>query len=98
MTAGAPMDRAGVGGSVGTGDRGEKLIDEDSGAGGRGFPTATPDHEQPTPDQERTAPEHEPAAAERSPAAGEPALAPDGPAPDLSRVNPGDGPGESPGQ
>jgi hypothetical protein len=41
MSGGGPMDRTGVGDSLGVGDRGEPLNDHDTGAGGEGFPTAT---------------------------------------------------------
>jgi hypothetical protein len=40
MSGGGPMDRTGVGESLGVGDRGEPLNDDDTGAGGEGFGTA----------------------------------------------------------
>ena len=84
MSGGSPIDRTGVGGSVGGGDRGEPIHDSDRGYGEHAFPTG--------------APEHEPGPAERSDASAETPSAPQGAAPDLSAINPGDGPGESPGE
>jgi hypothetical protein len=43
-------------------------------------------------------PEHEPGPAERSTAPADRPLAPDGDAPDLGEIQPGEGPGQSPGE
>ena len=41
MSGGAPMNRGGVGDSLGVGDRGAPLNDEDTGRSGEGFPVPT---------------------------------------------------------
>jgi hypothetical protein len=85
MTAGAPMDRSGVGDSVGGGDRGEPNLDESRGAGTHAFPTGEP--------------ENEPGAAiTRDDMPGPGPHAPDDQAPDFDDISSGDGPGQSPGE
>lgn len=83
MSAGMPADQAGAGSEVGGGDR------RSSAPGG-------PE------DEVRRAPSHapdtEPGPAEM-PGDRQPIVqAPGGEAPDMSEINPGDGPGQSPGE
>lgn len=79
------MDPTRVGDPVAAGDRGPERVTEDMGGEDRAVPAGRP--------------EHEPAAATmREDRPDAPPRAPDDPAPDMADINPGEGPGRSPGE